>query len=46
MFKTYCDFKMTEISNFACRWVETMPEVLKPRPLHVHGNIVFSVCKL
>ena len=23
-----------------------MPELLKPRPLHVHGNFVFSVCKL
>ena len=43
MFKTDCDFKMLEISNIACRWVETMPEVLKPRPLHVHGNFVFSV---
>ena len=46
MFKTDCDFKMSEISNIACRWVKTMPEVLKPRPLHVHGNFVFSVCKL
>ena len=39
-------FKMSEISNIACRWVKTMPELLKPRPLHVHGNFVFSVCKL
>ena len=46
MFKTDCDFKMSEISNIACRWVKTVPEVLKPRPLHVHGNFVFSVCKL
>ena len=46
MVKTDCDFKMSEISNIACRWVKTMPEVLKPRPLHVHGNFVFSVCKL
>ena len=46
MFKTDCDFKMSKISNVACRWVETMPELLKPRPLHVHGNFVFSVCKL
>ena len=46
MFKTDCDFKMSEISNIACRWVKTMPELLKPRPLHVHGNFVFSVCKL
>ena len=46
MFKTDCDFKKSEISNIACRWVKTMPEVLKPRPLHVHGNFVFSVCKL
>ena len=46
MLKTDCDFKMSEISNIACRWVKTMPEVLKPRPLHVHGNFVFSVCKL
>ena len=45
MFKTDCDFKMSEISNIACRWVKTMPELLKPRPLHVHGNFVFSVCK-
>ena len=46
MFKTDCDFKMSEISNIACRWVKTMPEGLKPRPLHVYGNFVFSVCKL
>ena len=46
MFKTDCDFKMSEISNIACRWVKTMPEPLKPRPLHVHGSFVFSVCKL
>ena len=46
MFKTDCDFKMSEISNIACRWVKTMPELLKPRPLHVHGNFVFSVCNL
>ena len=46
MFKTDCDFKMSEISNIACRWVKTMPEVLTPRPLHVHGNFAFSVCKL
>ena len=46
MFKTDCDFKMSEISNIACRLVKTMPEVLKPKPLHVHGNFVFSVCKL
>ena len=46
MFKTDCDFKMSDISNIACRWVKTMPELLKPRPLHVHGNFVFSVCKL
>ena len=46
LFKTDCDFKMSEISNIACRWVKTMPELLKPRPLHVHGNFVFSVCKL
>ena len=46
MFTTDCDFKMSEISNIACRWVKTMPELLKPRPLHVHGNFVFSVCKL
>ena len=46
MFKTDCDFKMSEISNIACRRVKTMPELLKPRPLHVHGNFVFSVCKL
>ena len=46
MFKTDCDFKMSEISNIACRWVKTMPELLKPRPPHVHGNFVFSVCKL
>ena len=46
MFKTDCDFKMSEISNIACRWVKTMPELLKPRPLHFHGNLVFSVCKL
>ena len=46
MFKTDCDFKMSEISNIACRWVKTIPELLKPRPLHVHGNLVFSVCKL
>ena len=46
MFKTDCDFKISEISNIACRWVKTMPELLKPRPLHVHGNFVFSVCKL
>ena len=46
MFKTDCDFKMSEISNIACRWVKTMPDLLKPRPLHVHGNFVFSVCKL
>ena len=46
MFKIDCDFKMSEISNIACRWVKTMPERLKPRPLHVHGNSVFSVCKL
>ena len=26
MFKTDCDFKMSEISNIACRWVKTMPE--------------------
>ena len=46
MFKTDCDFKMSEISNIACRWVKTMPELLKPRPLHVNGNFVFNVCKL
>ena len=46
MFKTDCDYKMSEISNIACRWVKTMPEVLKPGPLHVRGNFVFSVCKL
>ena len=46
MFKNDCDFKMSEISNIACRWVKTMPELLKPRSLHVHGNFVFSVCKL
>ena len=23
-----------------------MPELLKPRPVHVHSNFVFSVCKL
>ena len=45
-FKTDCDFKMSEISNIAFRWVKTMPKLLNPRPLHVHGNFVFSVCKL
>ena len=41
-----CYLKMSEISNIACRRVKTMPEILKPRPLHVHGNFVFGVCKL
>ena len=46
VFKIDCDFKMSEISDIACRWVKTMPELLKPRPLHVRGNFVFSVCRL
>ena len=40
------DFKMSEISNIACRWLKTKPEIMKPRPLHAHCNFVFSVCKL
>ena len=25
-------------------WVKTMPDILKPRPLHAHGNFVVGVC--
>ena len=32
--------------NIACRWLKTMTEILKPMPLHSHGNFVFGVCKL
>ena len=46
MYKTDFDLKMSEISNIACRWVKTMPEILKPRGLHAHGNFVSGVCKL
>ena len=46
MFKNNFDFKISEISNIAFRWMKTMPEILKPRLLHAHGNFVFGVCKL
>ena len=29
MYITDFDLKMSEISNFACKWVKTMPEILK-----------------
>ena len=46
MFKNDFDFKMSKISNIACRWLKTVPEIMKPMPLHAHGNFVFGVCKL
>ena len=30
MYKTEFDLKMSEISNFAGKWVKTMPEILTP----------------
>ena len=39
MYKTDFDFKMSEISHIACRWVKTMPEILKPRLQHAHGCV-------
>ena len=41
--KTDFDSKMSEIINIACRWVKTMPVILKPRGKHAHGNFVFGV---
>ena len=46
MFQTDFDFKTSEISNIACRWVKTMPEIFKPWSPHAHGNFGFGVCKL
>ena len=45
-YKTDFDSKMSEISNIACRWVRTMPEILKSRSIHAHGNFVFGVSNI
>ena len=42
IYKTDFDSKMSEISNIACRWVKTMPEILKSRGILAHGNFVFG----
>ena len=45
-YKTDFDSKMSEISNIACRWVKTMPEIFKSRGIHAHGNFVFGVSNI
>ena len=42
-YKTDFDSKMSEISNIACRLAKTMPEILKSRGIHAHGNFVIGV---
>ena len=46
IYQTDFDLKMSEISNIACRWLKTMPDILKPRGLHANDDLVFGVCKL
>ena len=45
-YKTDFDSKMSEISNIVCRWVKTMPEILKSRGIHAHGNFFFGVSNI
>ena len=46
MYKRDFDLKMSEISSFACKWVKTMPGILKPMGLHALDSFVLGVCKL
>ena len=41
-YKTDFDLTMSEITNSACRWVKTMPEILKSKGIHDTGNFVFG----